>query len=124
MSRVRPRRETLKISPAQAAPVQIIVYTLPLWGASLLLMFAMPITGIVSSLVIAGCVFVLPFKAKKGECPGCGRKRLFPFSGFGSACKGCGEDIVLRENEIHLLEPRSRAAVDGSGRGFRPTRKD
>ena len=123
MSRVRPQRKTIKTTPAKAAPFRILLFSLPLWGGSILLIFMMPITGIVSSLVIAGCVFVLPFKARKGECPECGKLKLFPFSGFGSACKGCGQDIVLRGEDIHLLEPRSNTPVSGSGRGNRPNRR-
>ncbi|MDQ7001888.1 MAG: hypothetical protein Q9N02_04280 [Ghiorsea sp.] len=123
MNHVRPKRKTLKITIATAAPLRILLFSLPLWGGSLLLIFMMPLTGIVSSFVIAGCVFILPFKAKKGECPACGKLKLFPFSGFGSQCKGCGEDIVLRGEDIHLLEPKSNTPIAGSGRGNQPTRR-
>jgi len=124
MSRIRPQRQTLKTSSTQRAQLQIVLYVLPLWIASMLLSFFMPFTGVIGSIVAFIALFTLPFKARKGECPECGRVRLFPFSGFGGACKGCGQDIVLRGEDIHLLEPRGNAAVDGSGRGHRPTRKD
>ncbi len=117
-----PMRKTLATSPAKPAPLRVLLYSLPLWGGSILLIFAMPLTGIITSVVIAGCVFILPFKARRGACPKCGKLRLFPFSGFGGKCKGCGEDIVLRGNAIHLIEPR-QGYVDGSGRGNRPVRR-
>ena len=84
----------------------------------------MPWTGMIGSVLAMIALFTLPFKAKKGACPNCGHKRLFPFSGFGGPCKDCGQDIVLRGDAIHLLEPRIRKPVPGSGRGNQPTRKD
>ena len=116
-------RKTLATSPAKPAPLRILLYSLPLWGGSILLVFAMPLTGIVSCILVAGCVLVLPFKAKQGACPACKCKRLFPFSGVGGLCKGCGEDIVLRGNDIHLLEPKDNTPSPGSGRGNQPTRR-
>ena len=116
-------RKTLATSSAKPAPLRILLYSLPLWAGSILLIFVMPLTGIVSSILIAGCVLILPFKAKQGACPACRRIRLFPFSGVGGPCKGCGEDIVLRGNEIHLLEPKGNTPTSGSGRGNQPTRR-
>ncbi len=121
---VRPKRQTLKTAPAKKAPMQIIALILPVWFITSMLSFFMPWTGVIASILTMIALFVLPFKAKKGACPNCGRKRLFPFSGFGGPCKGCGQDIVLRGNDIHLLEPRSTKPVPGSGRGNQPTRKD
>ena len=123
MSRVRPQRKTLKTTSAKHAPLRVLLYSLPVWGGSILLIFMMPLTGIVSSFIIAGCILILPFKARKGECPECGKLKLFPFSGVGGVCKGCGQDIVLRGEDIHLLEPRSETPIAGSGRGNQPVRR-
>lgn len=68
----------------------------------------MPATGIISTLILGPAILILPFKARRGPCPACNRLKTFPFSGFGNACKGCGEEIVLRGEEIHLLEPRAK----------------
>ncbi len=121
---VRPQRQTLKTSPAKKAPMQIVAFILPIWLMTGLLSFFMPWTGMIGSVLAMIALFTLPFKAKKGACPNCGRERLFPFSGFGGPCKDCGQDIVLRGDDIHLLEPRSTVPVPGSGRGNHPTRKD
>ena len=124
MKRIRPQRQTLKTSSSVKAPMRIVFFLLPLLLIGLLLCFFMPLTGMIISALLVVALFALPSKARKGECPECGREKLFPFSGFGSACKGCGQDIVLRGEEIHLLEPRSNTPVVGSGRGHQPTRKD
>jgi len=124
MKRIRPQRETLKTSTSSKAPMRIVLVLLPIFILALLLCFFMLLTGIVSTILVAIALFTLPLKARKGQCPECGREKLFPFSGFGSACKGCGQDIVLRGENIHLLEPRSHTPVAGSGRGHQPTRKD
>ncbi len=124
MSRLRPQRRTLKTSPAQHAQFQVVFYILPFLVLTMILFFFMPLTGMIGFVFTLFALFVLPFKARKGRCPECGRMRLFLFSGFGGVCQGCRQDVVLRGEAIHLLEPRSRDAVDGSGRGYRPTRKD
>jgi len=111
-----PVRTTVATSPASPAPLQILLYTVPIWGGCLLLTFFMPITGIVTSVVAALCLLVLPFKARRGKCPACGTTKTFPFSGFGNACKSCGEELVLRRDEIHQLEPRPEKPRPGSGR--------
>ncbi|MDQ6980064.1 MAG: hypothetical protein Q9M46_01170 [Ghiorsea sp.] len=116
-------RKTLSTSPAKPAPLRILLYSLPVWGGSILFIFAMPLTGIVSSVFIAGCLLVLPFKAKQGECPSCGKHKLFPFSGLGGMCKGCGQELVLRGKAIHLLEPKASRAKPGSGRGNQPIQR-
>ncbi|MBL1353728.1 MAG: hypothetical protein COA61_010450 [Zetaproteobacteria bacterium] len=108
-------QDTLAISPAKPAPFRIIALSLPLWGLSLLLSFFMPLTGIFSFIIIGICLFWLPFKAKQGHCPGCQRLKVFPFSGFGSRCKGCDYELVLRGDEIHQIEPRTSPRA-GSGR--------
>jgi len=110
------QRSTVATSPATPAPLHILAYTLPLWGACLLLTFFMPVTGIVTSVVIGLCLLVLPFKARRARCPSCGTPKTFPFSGFGNQCKGCGEELVLRGNEIHQLERKPERARPGSGR--------
>jgi len=120
---VRPQRQTLKTSPAKKAPIQIVMVVLPIWGVTMVLSFFMPITGVVGSVLALFALFTLPFKAKKGPCPECGRQKVFPFSGFGGGCKGCGQDIVLRGNDIHLIEPRSKQPTPGSGRGNQPTKR-
>ncbi|MCF6208415.1 MAG: hypothetical protein L3J61_03375 [Ghiorsea sp.] len=116
-------RKTLTTSPTKPAPLRILLYSLPLWGGSILLIFAMPLTGIVSSIFIAGCLLVLPFKAKQGEWPSGGKDKLFPFSGMGGMCKSCGQELVLRGKLIHLLEPKSNRAKPGSGRGNQPIQR-
>ena len=113
------RRATLKIAESKAAPMRVILYTLPLWAGSALLTFVMPLTGTVTFIVIILCLLVLPFKARTGICPECGTSKMFPFSGFGSACKGCGNELVLRGEEIHLLEKKSGKAKVGTGRADR-----
>ncbi|MDQ7003805.1 MAG: hypothetical protein Q9N67_02330 [Ghiorsea sp.] len=123
MSRIRPQRQTLKISASSKAPMRIVLFLLPMLAVALMLCFVMPLTGIVSTVIIMIALLTLPLKARKGECPECGHVKMFPFSGFGGACKGCGKDIVLRGEEVHLLEPRSQVPVVGSGRGHQPTRK-
>ncbi len=112
-------RQTIQVTASAAAPLQIVLYTLPLWATSLLLMFFMPLTGFITFVLIAVCLFILPFKARVGACPACATKKMFPFSGFGSACKGCGQELVLRGEKIHLLEEKSKQAITGSGRAPR-----
>jgi len=112
-------RKTLANSPSKAAPIRILLWTMPLWGLSVMLMFPMPFTGLISSFVIVFCVLVLPFKARFGLCPDCQTGKLFPFSGFGSNCRGCGQELVLRGQEVHLLEEKSNQARAGSGRSHR-----
>jgi len=106
---------TLATSTAKPAPFRIIFLSLPLWGLSLLLMFFMPLTGLISSILIGFCLFYLPFKAKQGECPHCHTLKTFPFSGFGSRCKGCEYELVLRGDKIHQIQPRTHPRK-GSGR--------
>jgi len=108
-------RQTLATSPATPAPFRIILLSLPLWGASLVLMLCMPFTGIFSFTLIALCLCWLPFKAKRGPCPHCQRLKTFPFSGFGNACKGCNYELVLRGSDIHQIEKNTRPR-HGSGR--------
>ncbi len=109
-------RQTIQISDSVPASLRIIFYTLPLWAGSLILMFVMPLTGLVTFVLIATCLFILPFKARQGKCPACSTSKTFPFSGYGSACKGCGQELVLRGEAIHLLEAKSKSVVAGSGR--------
>jgi len=109
-------RTTVATATATPAPLHILIYTLPLWFFFLLLTFFMPITGIVTSIVIAICLLVLPFTAKRALCPACGRAKTLPFSGFGNRCKGCGVELVLRGSEIHQLEPKPEKARPQSGR--------
>lgn len=111
----RTERKSIATTPASPAPLHILAMTLPLWGACLLLTFFMPVTGIVTSLVIGLCLLVLPFKARRGACPNCSMMKTLPFSGFGNCCRGCGEELVLRGNQIHLLEPRPKRPRPGSG---------
>jgi len=108
-------RQTLATTPAAAAPLRIILVSLPLWGASLVLTLFMPFTGIITFTLMAICLLWLPFTAKRGACPHCQHLKTFPFSGFGSACKSCGHELVLRQKNIHLLEPRT-SPRHGSGR--------
>jgi len=108
-------RQTLAISPAAPAPFRIIMLSLPLWAASLLLMLFMPFTGFIGFIVIAVCLCWLPFKAKRGACPKCQTFKVFPFSGFGSTCKGCDYELVLRGSEIHQIE-KKKSSRYGSGR--------
>lgn len=115
----RMSRQTIQTGESQPAPLRIILYTLPLWAGSIVLMFVMPFTGLVTSLLAGLCLFILPFKARRGFCPQCGRAKMFPFSGFGSACKGCGQELVLRGDVIHLLEPKDKSVRAGSGRSPR-----
>jgi len=112
-----PVRNTIATSKTSAAPIQIILFTLPIWGASMILTLFMPMTGIITSIIMAVCLLVLPFKARRGLCPACEKPKTLPFSGFGNRCKGCGKEIVLRGSEFHLLEARTNARIDGSGRG-------
>jgi len=116
-------RKTLQQVPSKPAPFRVLLLTLPAWGASLALTFVMPLTGVVGSVLIVVCVLVLPFKARQGACPSCGRRKLFPFSGFGSYCKGCGKELVLRGREIHLLEEKVSRGKPGTGRGHQPLRR-
>jgi len=111
----QPERQTLATSPASPAPFRIIMLSLPLWGASLLLTIFMPLTGFISFILIAICLIYLPFKAKRGACPACQTLKTFPFSGFGSTCKGCNYELVLRGSEIHQIEEKSHVRY-GSGR--------
>ena len=108
-------RTTIATSHASPAPFRIIMLSLPLWGASLLLTLVMPLTGFISFLLIALCLIYLPFKAKRGACPECQRLKTFPFSGFGSLCKGCNYELVLRGSEIHQIEKNNHPRY-GSGR--------
>jgi len=78
-------------------------------------MLFMPFTGFISFILMALCLCWLPFKAKRGACPHCQTLKTFPFSGFGSACKGCDYELVLRGSEIHQIEKKNRARY-GSGR--------
>lgn len=104
----RTERQTLARSSASLTPFRIILFTLPWLAAAIVLALFMPATGTVSTLILAPALLILPFKARRGPCPACGTHKTFPFSGFGNACKGCGEEIVLRGEEIHLLEPKAR----------------
>ncbi|MES0371880.1 MAG: hypothetical protein ABUK11_06330 [Mariprofundaceae bacterium] len=113
-----PARKTIATSTTSPAPLQIILYTLPVWGASMALTLFMPMTGVITSTIMIICILVLPFKARRGCCPACNRSKTFPFSGFGNACKGCGEELVLRKNEIHLLEPKQKNSRPGTGRTY------
>jgi len=108
-------RQTIATTPASPAPFRIIMLSLPLWGASLLLTLFMPLTGFISFILIAICLCWLPFKAKRGACPECQSLKTFPFSGFGSLCKGCHYELVLRGSEIHQIEEKSHVRY-GSGR--------
>jgi len=110
-------RQSLQSSASKPSPLRIVLYTLPVWIFFIVLMFAMPMTGLIGAIVVAFCLLVLPFKARRGACPECGKFKLFPFSGFGSVCKGCSNELVLRGKTIHLLEPRDRRDKAGSGRG-------
>ena len=113
----RPLRETVATAPTKPAPLQILFYTLPIWFAAAALTLFMPTTGIITSIIVAICVLVLPFKARRGFCPNCEKPKTLPFSGFGNRCKGCGEELVLRNNELHQIEPKATRSVPGSGRG-------
>jgi len=108
-------RQILATSSTEKAPFRIILQTLPLWAASLLLMFFMPLTGFISFFIIAICLFFLPFTAKRGACPQCHHFKTLPFSGTGSRCKHCNADLVLRGNMIHHIE--ASRPRHGSGRG-------
>jgi len=112
-------RLTLQTATSSAAPFKIVLYTLPLWVGSLFLMLFMPLTGFISSILIVFCLLVLPFKARFGACPQCLTVKMFPFSGFGSDCRGCKQELVLRGEVIHLLEEKSKVAKAGSGRSHR-----
>lgn len=92
---------------------------LPIWASCVVLMLFMPITGVIGAVVVAWCVLVLPFKARRGACPKCQTRKTFLFSGFGGQCKGCGEELVLRGKLIHQLEPKARDARPGLGRSLR-----
>ena len=112
----QPTRKTLATSNTTPAPLRIMIFTLPLWGLSLLLMLFMPFTGMVSFVCMAVCLLWLPFTARHGLCPQCQHPKTIAFSGLGSACKGCGADLVLREHLIHHIEPKKRRY--GSGRSI------
>jgi len=116
-------RLTLQTAASSASPFKIMLYTLPLWAGSLVLMLFMPLTGFISSILIVFCLLILPFKSRAGACPQCLTVKTFPFSGFGHACKGCGQELVLRGKTIHLIEPRNKKTVAGSGRGHRPMKQ-
>jgi len=113
------RRKTLQTSQAKSAMMKIVLLVLPIWGLTMLLSFFMPFTGIIGSVLAVISLFILPFKAKQGCCPNCDTHKIFPFSGFGNACKGCGQELVLRGNQIHLLEEKGKQTRSGSGRGNR-----
>jgi len=112
-------RKTLAKSIASAAPLRVLLYTLPLWGMSFLLLLFMPITGFITLVIVAICLFILPFTAKSAACPACTKLKLFPFSGFGSSCRGCGKELVLRGKAVHLLADKSGVPRAGSGRNVR-----
>jgi len=112
----QPMRKTVATAPTKPAPLQILLYTLPLWGASVALTLFMPMTGIITAIIIGICLLILPFKARRGLCPSCERPKTLPFSGFGNICKGCGEELVLRNNELHQIEPRPASSFPGPGR--------
>jgi hypothetical protein len=76
----------------------------------------MPMTGIITSVVMIFCLLVLPFKARRGLCPACEMPKTLPFSGFGNSCRGCGGEVVLRGDEFHLLEAKTGEKRAGSGR--------
>ena len=116
-------RQTMKTSKSSPAPLRIICYSLPIWALSLMLMFVMPLTGFVTFVLVILCLFILPFKARYGACPDCNQGKLFPFSGFGSACRQCRQELVLRGHEIHLLEAKKARNRPGSGRVNRETFK-
>jgi len=78
----------------------------------------MPMTGIITSSIMAICLFVLPFKARRGHCPTCETPKVLPFSGFGNICKGCGNEVVLRDQKFHLLEAKQKKRRSGTGRTF------
>jgi len=109
-------RNTVATTVTKPAPLQILLFTLPIWGASVALTLFMPMTGIITSIIIGSCLLVLPFKARRGLCPNCQTPKTLPFSGFGNNCKGCGEELVLRNNELHQIEPRPASSTPGSGR--------
>ncbi len=109
-------RKTIATSETSPAPVRIILSTLPVWGASMALTLFMPTTGIITSIIMAVCLLVLPFKARRGLCPACERPKTLPFSGFGNSCKGCGGEVVLRGDRFHLLEAKAKGRRAGSGR--------
>ena len=109
-------RKTLATSTARAAPLRIILLSLPFGGLSILLMLFMPLTGMISFVCITLCLFWLPFTAKRGNCPQCQQPKTIAFSGFGSKCKTCAADLVLREHLIHHIEPKKHRY--GSGRSI------
>ncbi len=111
-----PVRKTVATSETSPAPVRIILFTLPVWGASMALTLFMPMTGIITTVIMVICLLVLPFKARRGLCPACERPKTLPFSGFGNTCKGCGGEVVLRGDKFHLLEVKAREQRAGSGR--------
>ncbi|MDQ6978668.1 MAG: hypothetical protein Q9M09_00650 [Mariprofundaceae bacterium] len=113
-------RATIATSETKPAPWRVLCYTVPLWGGALLLSVAMPLTAVLSLVVLSGCLFILPFKARRGLCPHCQRPKLVPFSGVGGSCKGCGVDLVLRNKVLHYIEavPKAaRPAYTGGKRG-------
>ncbi len=114
----QPVRKTIATSVTSPAPLQAFLYTLPVWGGCMVLTLFMPMTGILTSSVMAVCLLVLPFKTRRGHCPTCGTPKILPFSGFGNACKGCGNEVVLRGHEFHLLEAKQKSRRSGTGRTF------
>jgi len=86
----------------------MLLFTLPVCAGCFVLIIAMPLTGTLLSFVMFIGLFILPFTAKRGECPACNAPRLFPFSGIGGHCKNCGEEIVLRGSEVHQIEPKQQ----------------
>jgi len=112
-------RKTMQTSASKAAPLRIIFFTIPLWGSFVLLMLFMPMTGLIGAVLLGFCLLYLPFKARKGLCPKCQTLKTFPFSGFGSRCQGCGNELVLRGDTIHLIEPKSKVGRPGTGRSSR-----
>lgn len=112
----KPLRGTVATTTTRPAPLQILLYTLPVWGVSVALTLFMPMTGIITSIIIGCCLLILPFTARRGFCPNCQTPKTLPFSGFGNHCKGCGEELVLRDNELHQIEPRPTNSTPGPGR--------
>jgi len=103
-------RATIATSETRPAPWRVLFYSIPLWGIALLLLIAMPLTAVLSLLVLAVCLFILPFKARRGLCPHCQHPKLIPFSGLGGQCKGCGVDLVLRNKQLHYIEAAPKPA--------------
>jgi|UPI00039A77B0 uncharacterized protein (DUF983 family) len=110
-------RATIATSETKPAPWRLLCYTIPLWGAALLLLIAMPFTAVFSLLVLSVCICILPFKARRGLCPHCQHPKFIPFSGFGSQCKGCGVDLVLRDKQLHYIEAAPKQVRPAYTRG-------